>query len=138
MEHRFHFTASRFNATEVRSYFINECCFGDDVIAWLRERMTQTAADADIGEPVQEDWGWGFWLELGDDRYWIYASVVPEDGHKDARHEWLVGIDGQEPLFAWRRDMRTRRLARFDGLVAMLRTIVASDPGNILVGEEDD
>jgi hypothetical protein len=58
----FHSTA--FNCTEPRDYFINECCFGDDVARWLiQELKTRGIKTAD--EPGQEDFGWYFDFEAG-------------------------------------------------------------------------
>lgn len=138
MDHTFHFTASRYNATEVRSHFINDCCFGEDVIAALREGLVTFASEAEIGEPIQEDWGWGFWLEFGAERYWIYAGVIGEQDRGKKNYEWRVGIDYQERIFVWRRPNVAKIQERFDALVVALRTIITSDPGTSLISEEDD
>ncbi|MGI8604854.1 MAG: hypothetical protein ACR2OZ_17935 [Verrucomicrobiales bacterium] len=51
------FESDAFNASESKDYFINECCFGDDVARWLiaklRARGVQTG-----DQPGQEDFGW--------------------------------------------------------------------------------
>lgn len=50
------FRSDAFNTTEPRKYFINECCFGDDVAKWLAEELKARGVAAD--EPDQEDFGW--------------------------------------------------------------------------------
>ena len=46
MKTQVHFRSRAFNCTQPRDYFINECCFGDDVCRWLihepRERGFHT------------------------------------------------------------------------------------------------
>jgi hypothetical protein len=51
------FKAPRFNRTEVHPHFINECCFGEDCIAWLIAEL-RARGWTDVTEPWQEDWGW--------------------------------------------------------------------------------
>ena len=60
MHHAFRFAASRLNSSERKSYFVNDRCFGDDVVAWLRAGLPELLQDTDIGESIQEDYGWGF------------------------------------------------------------------------------
>ena len=46
--------------------YINDCCFGGDVItARLVPLVTARYEDVDTG---QEDWGWFIWFRHGDDR----------------------------------------------------------------------
>jgi hypothetical protein len=51
------FRTPRFNQTEVHPHFINECCFGEDCIAWLIAEL-RARGWTDVTEPWQEDWGW--------------------------------------------------------------------------------
>jgi hypothetical protein len=74
------FHAVGYNAREVRRYFLNPCCFGDDVIEALRERVEAVAPSLAVGEPVQEDYGWGFWVHAGGDPYWTCVSLVDGEG----------------------------------------------------------
>jgi hypothetical protein len=53
------FKSSAFNTSEVREYFINDCCFGDDLAKWLIARLRQAGLETD-NEPGQEDFGWFF------------------------------------------------------------------------------
>lgn len=41
------FTSSYFNTTEPKDYFINPCCFGDDVAKWLIEQFKDRGVDTD-------------------------------------------------------------------------------------------
>ncbi len=60
-----HFRSDVFNRTEPRDYFINDCCFGDDVCLWLIKQLRACGlrtADA----PGQEDFGWYFRFHVGE------------------------------------------------------------------------
>jgi hypothetical protein len=51
------FESTAFNMTEPKDYFINSCCFGDDVAAWLIRELRKQGMGTDE-EPGQEDFGW--------------------------------------------------------------------------------
>jgi hypothetical protein len=53
------FKSSAFNTSEVREYFINDCCFGDDLAKWLIAQLRKAGVETD-DEPGQEDFGWFF------------------------------------------------------------------------------
>jgi hypothetical protein len=48
---------------ESGEHFINPCCFGEDLAAWLRSRLAEKNVHA--GTPYQEDWGWELPVTLG-------------------------------------------------------------------------
>ena len=48
------FRTSAFNTSEVRDYFINEGCFGDDLAKWMIGRLREAGVETD-DEPGQED-----------------------------------------------------------------------------------
>ena len=49
------FKTNRFNLSKVGEHFINPCCFGEDLAAWLRIKLSER--DVEVREPYQEDWG---------------------------------------------------------------------------------
>jgi hypothetical protein len=51
------FKSTAFNITEPRSYFINECCFGDDTAKWLLSELQRIGLRAG-DKPGQKDFGW--------------------------------------------------------------------------------
>jgi hypothetical protein len=53
------FRSSSFNTLAIRDYFINDCCFGDDLARWMMARLRQAGIATDP-EPGQEDFGWYF------------------------------------------------------------------------------
>jgi hypothetical protein len=51
------FESTAFNMTEPKNYFINPCCFGDDVAEWLIRELRKQGMETDE-KPGQEDFGW--------------------------------------------------------------------------------
>jgi len=86
------FKTSRFNQTEVRPHFINDCCFGEDCIAWVIAEL-RARGWSDLTEAWQEDWGWHTSGARGGRRYLLSVGLIPED-----EPEWLVHITERAPL----------------------------------------
>ena len=108
-----------FEHREVKPHFINDCCFGEDFVAWLIARVANLSASGfAVGEPIQEDYGWGFWITRGKDRFWIAFSYMG-DGPTETPAQWVVSISQRTSLFG-RRDasavelLRTRILDEFE------------------------
>ena len=51
------FESTAFNMAEPKDYFINPCCFGDDLAKWLIDELRKQGSGTD-DEPSQEDFGW--------------------------------------------------------------------------------
>ena len=49
------FSTDRFNLSQPREYFINDCCYGDDAARWFVEQLRSRGLT--VTEPDQEDWG---------------------------------------------------------------------------------
>jgi hypothetical protein len=72
------FRSTAFNTTKPQPYFINACCFGDDVARWLIARLRDRAVEAQ-SEPGQEDFGWYLGLRFAGARYFVLVSFRPDD-----------------------------------------------------------
>jgi hypothetical protein len=82
-----------FEHREVKPHFINPCCFGEDFAFWLREKLTPLTANGFLfAEPIQEDYGWGFWAAHPNGRFWIAFSYVGE-GPQEEPAQWVVSIN---------------------------------------------
>jgi hypothetical protein len=51
------FESTAFNMTKPKDYFINPCCFGDDLAEWLIGELRKQGMRTDE-KPGQEDFGW--------------------------------------------------------------------------------
>jgi len=95
-----------FEHREVKPHFINPCCFGEDFAAWLRNRLLPLEAEGfHFAEPIQEDYGWGFWTSHGGDGFWIALSYVG-DGPQEDPAQWVISVDHSAGLNLIRRLFR--------------------------------
>ncbi len=51
------FESTAFNMAQPKEYFLNPCCFGDDVATWLINELRKKGVQTDE-KPGQEDFGW--------------------------------------------------------------------------------
>jgi hypothetical protein len=81
-----------FEHREVKPHFINPCCFGEDFAAWLRPKLADLASEGfTVDEPIQEDYGWGFWVCREKESLWIALSYCG-DGPSEEPAQWVVSI----------------------------------------------
>jgi hypothetical protein len=81
-----------FEHREVKPHFINPCCFGEDFALWLKRELSPLADDGfSFSEPIQEDYGWGFWAWHGKDPFWVAMSYAG-DGPQDPPAQWVVSV----------------------------------------------
>src|SRR5439155_8976332 len=66
------FNTGRFNLSKVGEHFINPCCFGEDLSAWLRQKLIERLVE--MREPYQEDWSWELPAKSGDQSYYLCMS----------------------------------------------------------------
>jgi hypothetical protein len=84
------FQSMAFNTSEPKEYFINECCFGDDLAKWLMEELQARGIETGA-EPGQEDFGWYFRYQLGEADYDLVIGYRPgEDGQAG---DWICTIE---------------------------------------------
>jgi hypothetical protein len=81
-----------FEHREVKPHFINPCCFGEDFAAWLRQELSPlTEKGFSLSDPIQEDYGWGFWASHGKDPFWVAMSYVGA-GPQEPPGQWVVSV----------------------------------------------
>lgn len=120
------FATARFNLSEALDHFINPGCFGQDAAAWLRWVLLLRGVEAT--PPGQEDWGWYVEAEHQGESYLLGVSGFPASGAEDPNHgEWSLLVHKHRTF--WQRLLGQNKLSMDDGIVRLLREIVA--------GEED-
>ena len=63
------FRTNRFNLSKIGEHFINPCCFGEDLAAWIRVKLIEKGVQA--RDPYQEDWGWEVPVMCGSNSYYL-------------------------------------------------------------------
>jgi hypothetical protein len=86
------FVTGLFNTSEVKDYFINPCCFGDDCAQWLIDRLVPQNVGKVDEQPTQEDWGWLFAITMGKRSFMIGIGLCEDE---DPPNTWLVFIKSQ-------------------------------------------
>ena len=125
------FSTDRFNLSVPREYFINDCCFGDDVAQWLVERLRGCGVSA--SEPGQEDWGWYFDARHGDWSYFVgVGGNADEEPARSNRGEWRLIVEKHRTL--WEKLTGANLIGEDDAFLRMLKETLASEPGFRLVG----
>jgi len=81
-----------FEHREIKPHFINPCCFGEDFANWLIQQVSPLGSVGfSLSEPIQEDYGWGFWASHGKDAFWVALSYVG-DGPQEPPAQWVVTV----------------------------------------------
>src|SRR5437879_4547928 len=84
------FESDAFNTTVEREYFINPCCFGDDVARWLIAELRARGYITD-DEPGQEDFGWYLTFEVAGTKHHAVIGYRPDSDGADG--EWICWIE---------------------------------------------
>ncbi len=89
------FESTAFNIAEQKSYFINPCCFGDDVAAWLIGELRKEGMET--GEkPGQEDFGWYLNFEAAGISHTVVIGHHP--GDESGEGMWIGWIERNRGL----------------------------------------
>ena len=90
MKHLIYFETDLFNSTESKPHFINDRCFGEDLITWIIARFSDKAFVLD--EPFQEDWGWATLARPENETFLVGVGIMDESiGEVPA--EWMIVIE---------------------------------------------
>jgi hypothetical protein len=84
------FESTAFNMTEPKDYFINPCCFGDDVAEWLISELRKLGMRADE-KPGQEDFGWYLDFEVAGIGHTFVVGRRPTTGNEAGR--WVGWLE---------------------------------------------
>jgi hypothetical protein len=122
-----------FEHREVKPYFINECCFGEDFADWLRRSITGLAGFK-FSDPIQEDYGWGFWATHGQDKFWVVMSYMG-DGPTELPAQWVVSISSEAGLNVFKMLFAKPDLEAMEKLRARIREVLETTDGiTIIIG----
>jgi len=91
------FKTGRFHLSKVGQHFINPCCFGEGLAAWLRVKLIERGIEA--RQPYQEDWGWELPVTYGSDSYYLCMSGNSNESstNKD-EGEWRIIVEKRRSI----------------------------------------
>jgi hypothetical protein len=116
-----------FEHREVKPHFINPCCFGEDFAAWLKVELSELAdVGFEFSEPIQEDYGWGFWASRGRDRFWVALSYAG-DGPQEPPAQWLISVTDDPGLNLAKRLFQKPDRQALEQLRDRVRSVLASN-----------
>ncbi len=117
------FQSPAFNTSERKDYFINDCCYGDDLARWLIERLRSRGVQTDA-EPGQEDFGWYFGFRAGDTDYQFVIANRPAGGSDPA--VWIAWLERKTGLLGSMFDGRRRGVQ--PDAVRAVHSVLSSSP----------
>jgi hypothetical protein len=120
----FVFRTDRFNLSKVGAHFINPCCFGEDLVAWLREKLS--AKGIAVRAQYQEDWGWEFPAKIDGQSYYLGASGNADGTSANADEgEWRVIVEKKRAIR--QRLIGEGKITVDDPLVILIKQILIAD-----------
>jgi hypothetical protein len=87
------FVTELLNAEEVKDYFVNARCFGDDCAQWLIDRLVSQGIERIDERHTQEDWGWLFSVTMEQRDFMIGVGLCEDE---EAPNTWLAFIKPQQ------------------------------------------
>jgi hypothetical protein len=116
------FESAVFNTTVPRKYFLNPCCYGDDLARYLIERLRERGVRT--AEPGQEDFGWYFSFTAGENDYDFIIGYRPADG--DQTGKWIGTIERRSGLLTSILGARNREIE--NEAVQLIDSALLSEP----------
>jgi hypothetical protein len=127
------FSTDKFNLSEPREYFINDCCYGDDVARWLVERLRLIGLS--VTEPDQEDWGWYFDAQYQQASYFVGVGGTPDDESSGNSYgQWRLCVEKHRTLLE--KLTGANQLSEDNSFIEVLKAMVSGEPGLVLIGVE--
>ena len=115
------FTTDLFNSTESKSHFINDRCFGEDLVVWLVERTKSSGFRMD--DPFQEDWGWATLARKNNETFLVGAGIMDESiGQVPA--EWMIVIEKMRRFII----LGSRKSPNLNVLATEIENVLTNEP----------
>jgi len=109
----------------VSENFINPCCFGEDLVAWLRQELVERQVQT--RESYQEDWGWELPATIDGQSYYLCVSGNAEEtSAKPDEGEWGIIVEKKRSMF--QRITGKGKITRDDGMLGLVSKILEGEP----------
>jgi hypothetical protein len=117
------FATDRFNLSQVGEHFVNPCCFGEDLAAWLRSKLSEKGIH--VSEPGQEDWGWFLRAKQGNDSYFLAVSGNSANGTDQDYGEWRIIVLKKRSI--WDQVMGKGKIEDDDPMLQIIEEILRAE-----------
>src|SRR5882762_1871246 len=94
------FRTQRFNLSITKEHFINPDCFGEDLAAWLKDKLIDRGRD--VRQFGQEDWGW--YLKVKNkESYFLGMNGIPIETDQNQKDfgEWRIIVKTNRSIGQW-------------------------------------
>jgi hypothetical protein len=119
------FKTNRFNLSIVGDHFINPCCFGEDLAAWLRIKLSER--NVEVREPYQEDWGWELPATHESGSYYLCMSGNSDESSSNKDEgEWRIIVEKRRSI--GQRLRRAGKITVDDKMVRTIEQILCAEP----------
>jgi len=119
------FETERFNFSQVKEQFINPCCFGQDLVVWLRRKLLERGLE--VIAPDQEDWGW--YIEVEHRGSWYFVGIggnADESSEKPNQGEWRIMVEKRRSL--WQKLSGNNKMSDSDDMVNIIHENIDNEP----------
>jgi hypothetical protein len=117
------FNSTAFNMAEPKDYFINPCCYGDDLAIWLIGELRKRGVKTDE-KPGQEDFGWYLNFDVTGIGHTFVIGHRPE-GESEAG-TWIGRVERNRGFFG--SILRGRKRGIHPSAVAAVHGILSASP----------
>jgi hypothetical protein len=95
------FRTQRFNLSIAKAHFINPDCFGEDLAAWLRDKLVHKGKD--VPQLGQEDWGWYLKVKCNRESYFLGMNGIPIETDQNQKDfgEWRIIVKKNRSIGQW-------------------------------------
>ncbi|MGB2663158.1 MAG: hypothetical protein WAK48_04085 [Candidatus Acidiferrum sp.] len=120
------FRTIRFNVSITKEHFINPDCFGEDLAAWLRDKLIDRGSD--VSELGQEDWGWYLRVRRKKESYFLGMNGIPigTDGNQKDFGEWRIIVKKNRSVGQWLGNKG--KISADDGMLVLIEEILRAEP----------
>ena len=125
-----------FEHRQLKPHFINPCCFGEDFAGWLIREISPITPEFKLSEPIQEDYGWGFWARRGKDSFWVAISYVGS-GPQEPPAQWVISVNPDYGLNLIKRLFHNTDERALGRLRDSVRNAIVANPEVKIVGTPD-
>lgn len=128
MTRQVNFQTALFENKIVGEHFINDNCFGEDVAAWIVEKVLGSNGGFEFLDLYQEDWGWAIELTRAG-HYFMFGIGIIDEAPPAVEAEWVVTISCEVGILKRLFTRQKPDVAGVDELARILDEALKNTPG---------